>query len=150
MKTITLLLIAFCGTRIGFCQSLKDFKWLEGKWERHNVKPGTTAFEVWEKTKGGYIGQGISLKGADTVFVEKLSLIEKEGELYYVADVEHNPEPTFFKITSITKSGFVSENPQHDFPKKIEYMLEENRMTVVISDGEQKMGFVFEKLNIDD
>ena len=67
-----------------------------------------------------------------------------------MADVEHNPEPTFFKITSITKSGFVSENPQHDFPKKIEYMLEENRMTVVISDGEQKMGFVFEKLNIDD
>lgn len=146
MKKIGFLLITLFTTQFAFSQSLKDFKWLEGKWERHNVKPGTTAFEVWEKSKDGYIGQGISLKGADTVFVERLSLIEKEGELYYVADVEHNPEPTFFKITSITESGFVSENPEHDFPKKIEYMLEGNRMTVVISDGEQKMGFVFEKM----
>lgn len=146
MKKIALLLIIFCGNHIGFSQSMKDFSWLKGKWERHNVKPGTSVFEVWEKTKNGYFGQGVSLKGVDTTFVEKLSLIEKEGNLYYVADVAHNPEPTYFKITSYTKNGFVSENPQHDFPKKIEYILEGERMTVVISDGDKKMGFVFVKM----
>ncbi|MEQ8904971.1 DUF6265 family protein [Ekhidna sp.] len=146
MKTISLILIAFCGTHIGFSQSLKDFKWLEGKWERHNVKPGTTAFEVWEKTKDGYEGIGVSMKGSDTTFVEKLKIEEKEGSIYYVADVSSNAAPTYFKITSYSKSGFVSENPEHDFPKKIEYMLEGDRMTAIISAGEQKMGFVFEKM----
>lgn len=145
MKRIALHLLICFGAHIGFSQAMEDFPWLVGTWERHNVKPGTTAFEIWEKTKDGYFGQGVSMKEGDTTFVEILKIVEKDGVIYYVADVTHNPEPTYFKITSYTKNGFVSENPQHDFPKKIEYMLEGERMTVIISDGDNKMGFVFEK-----
>lgn len=117
-----------------------------GSWERQNTRPGTTAFESWEKTKDGYKGMGVSMKESDTSFVEKLRIIGKEGAIYYVADVSSNAEPTYFKVTSVSKKGFVCENPEHDFPKKIEYTLEGNQMTAVISAGEQKMGFVFLKM----
>ncbi|MEO9869337.1 DUF6265 family protein [Ekhidna sp.] len=145
MGKIFAFIIALAYTQLSFGQSMKDFKWLEGKWERQNVKPGTSAFEVWGKAKNGYKGQGISLKGRDTTFVENLSLVKKDTDFYYVADVSSNTEPTYFKITSISKMGFVSENPQHDFPKKIEYTLDGDKLTVVISAGEKAIGFVFIK-----
>lgn len=145
MKKLLLLSLNLLFTHVLIGQSFDDLNWLEGKWERQNVRPGTTAFEVWEKTDQGYEGMGISMKGADTVFVEKLSIAEKDGELYYVAEVSSNKAPTYFKITSLSETGFVSENPQHDFPKKIAYTLEDKKLTAVISAGEKAMGFVFLK-----
>ncbi|MEQ9468522.1 MAG: DUF6265 family protein [Ekhidna sp.] len=146
MKRLFFLFIAVFLSQYSYSQSLKDFKWMVGSWERQNTRPGTTAFESWKKTKEGYKGMGVSTKEADTSFVEKLRIIEKEGAIYYVADVSSNAEPTYFKVTSVSKNGFVCENPEHDFPKKIEYTLEGNQMTAVISAGEQKMGFVFKKV----
>ncbi len=145
MKKLLLLSLNLLLTHVLLGQSFDDLNWLEGKWERQNVRPGTTAFEVWEKTDQGYQGMGISMKGADTVFVEKLSIAEKDGNLYYVAEVSSNQAPTYFKITSFSETGFVSENPQHDFPKKIAYTLEDKKLTAVISAGEKAMGFVFLK-----
>lgn len=146
MKKTTLYLFVLTITQLTFSQSINDFKWMEGNWKRHNAKPGTSAFEVWKKTKAGYEGLGVSMKGTDTTFVEKLKIVKKDGNIYYVADVSANAEPTYFKITSVSEGGFVSENPEHDFPKKIEYILEGTRMTAIISAGEKKMGFVFEKV----
>ncbi|GAB4246223.1 MAG: hypothetical protein Tsb0034_25140 [Ekhidna sp.] len=125
---------------------MQDFQWLEGKWKRHNVSPGTTAFEIWEQTNDGFSGEGITMKGADTMFVEKLSMIKKDGQFFYVADVSSNTAPTYFKVTSVSEKGFISENPAHDFPKKIEYLLEGDRLTAIISAGDKKMGFVFERM----
>ncbi|MEP1035201.1 hypothetical protein [Ekhidna sp.] len=146
MKKPILIFVSLFAFQLAIGQSMKDFKWLEVTWERQNVNPGTTAYEVWKKIDQGFEGLGVSLKGNDTTFVEKLWIVEKDSDFYYVADVKSNPEPTYFKITSISKNGFVSENPQHDFPKKIEYSLEGNKMTVVISAGEKAMGFVFVRM----
>lgn len=141
-----LFILALFSAHVSTSQSLEDFSWLIGKWERHNVKPGTSAFEVWNQTNVGYEGIGVSLKESDTTFVERLKMIEKDGEIFYVADVSANTAAVYFKVTSYSESGFVSENPEHDFPKKIEYILEGDRMTAIISDGEKKMGFVFAKI----
>ncbi len=145
MKKLLLLSIGCLTTFVVGAQSFDDLKWLEGKWERQNARPGMTAFEVWEKTDQGFKGMGVSLKGADTVFVENLKIVQKDGALHYVAEVSSNQAPTYFKITSATENGFVSENPQHDFPKKIAYTLEGKKLTAVISAGEKAMGFVFER-----
>ena len=138
MRTIAIISFLLLGT-VSSAQDLKDFKWLAGKWKRENVSPGKTAYEVWDwNKKTGLKGKGVSLKGTDTTFVEYLKIIEQDEKLYYVAEVSHNAEPTYFEITSVTEKGFVSENPTHDFPKKIEYVLEDNRLTVTIS-GDGKM-----------
>ncbi len=143
MKKILFLFLATLLSQCAMSQSLKDLKWLQGTWQRQNVRPGTIAYEVWGKTKSGFEGIGVSMKGSDTTFVEKLSIVEKDDDIFYVANVRGNASPTYFKITSVSKDGFISENPQHDFPKKIEYKLEGDTLTAVISAGEKAMGFVF-------
>lgn len=128
-------------------QSINDIAWILGEWQRTNVRAGTTAFEFWEKSSENLLtGIGFSMKDSDTTFIEKLKIELKDGKLYYVADVSQNAEPVSFKFTEITENGFVSENPEHDFPKMISYELKNGVMTAIISDGgEKKMGFVFEK-----
>lgn len=127
---------------------LTQLKWLIGTWERTNVKPGTTAFEVWKTdTENSLIGRGISLKGADTTFVENLKIEIKDEKLYYVAEVSHNAAPTYFEITEISANAFTAQNPTHDFPKVIAYELKDNELTATISDGKTKgMQFIFNKI----
>lgn len=147
MKALFLFLaLMAASTFIQAQQKLSDLAWLTGTWQRTNVKPGRTAVEVWKKvTATEMIGKGASLQGADTVFVEKLKIIVKDGTLYYVADVPENKEPVLFKFTELTSTSFVCENPNHDFPKKIAYKLEGNKLTATVSAGEKKMDFMFVK-----
>jgi hypothetical protein len=129
--------------------SSKDFNklnWLEGKWIRTNVKPGKSASEMWKKISGTeWKGKGVTLKGTDTLFVEKLKLIVKEGNIYYVADVPENKTEVLFKFTELNDHGFVCENPKHDFPKKISYQRDGNKIKAVISGDGKSMEFLFEK-----
>lgn len=131
-------------------QTKKDFKklsWMLDTWERTNVRPGSTAYETWQKESAAlFTGMGVSLKGTDTTFVEQLRIEMKDDKIYYVADVRENATPTYFLMTEITDHGFKSENPDHDFPKLISYELKGDELTAIISDGGQKkMGFVFKR-----
>ena len=128
-------------------KNIHQLEWLLHSWQRTNVRPGSKAFEKWEKVSNSkFEGLGWTMKGSDTTFVEKLRIEAKEGKLYYVADVPDNPAPTYFLITEITEEGFVSENPKHDFPKMINYQMKEEELVVIISDGaDKKMGFIFER-----
>jgi len=115
--------------------SIQEFTWLEDNWERQGMKEGTSAMEYWLFENNQIQGKGLSFQGTDTTFVEGLSIQLKDNKVYYVADVPGNDAPTYFEITSLSKTGFVSENSQHDFPKRIEYKLELGTLKVVISDG---------------
>jgi hypothetical protein len=148
MKKLALLTVFLSGALIIQAQSFKDFTWLTGTWERQNTKAESSALEVWEKlNKAGLKGLGVSLRGTDTVFAEKLSLVKKDDSFYYVAEVSQNSAPTYFKITSYSKNGFVCENPDHDFPKKIDYKLEVELLTVVISGDGEEIPFIFRKVD---
>lgn len=128
-------------------KSLEQLGWLIGEWQRMNTKPNRTAFEIWTKESPvKFSGTGLTLQGQDTVFVETLSLTFKNDKLYYIAEVSHNKEPTYFEVTQISDKGFVCENPQHDFPKKIEYTLYENRLTAIISGDGKSIPFRFVKI----
>lgn len=85
------------------------------------------------------------MKGTDTSFVEKLKLVIKSGAIYYVSDVPENAKPVDFKITSIDDNGFVCENPAHDFPKKISYRKDGNKIRAVISGDGKEMEFLFSR-----
>lgn len=124
------------------------FSWLQGKWERLMTGPQKSAFEVWSPIENSkFEGIGYTMTGNDTTFTEFLSFVLKEGDLYYVADVSHNPKPTSFKITSISDNGFVCENPEHDFPQKIEYILNETNLLVEISGQGKTIPFNFKKIS---
>lgn len=126
-------------------QSLKEIEWLAGTWNRTNVKAGRAAHERWVKTTEGLQGWGVNLNGADTTFVEKLRIVTKDNKLYYVAEVPQNKESTYFLITEVTTTSFTCENPEHDFPKKIVYQLDGNKLMATISGNGKSMDYFFER-----
>lgn len=129
-------------------QKLRKLSWLEGTWNRTNVKTRRTVSERWEKTdQGDFRGWGVSMNGQDTSFVEKLTIITKDNEVYYVADVPENKELTYFRFIELTATGFVCENPEHDFPKKISYQLNGTKLKATISGNGKSIDYFFEKLN---
>jgi hypothetical protein len=126
---------------------LDKLSWLAGKWNRTNAKTGRSGYEVWKKiSKTEWIGKGVTMKGTDTLFVEKLKLISREGNIYYVADVPQNKSEVLFKFAELSEHGFVCENPQHDFPKKMVYSLEGNKLKAIISGDGKIMEYLFEKV----
>ena len=85
------------------------------------------------------------MKGADTTFVEKLKIVIKSGDIYYVSDVPENPRPVDFKFTFIHDRSFVCENPAHDFPKKIAYYSDGNNLRAVISGDGKEIEYLFRR-----
>jgi len=126
--------------------ALKDLKWLSGQWERTNNKPGRNGHERWlMKSANELDGVGVTMKGSDTLFIEKLKIIAVDSGIYYVADVAENKKPVPFKLTSATSSAFVFENSLHDFPKRIEYLRESEKLHVVVSGNGKAIDYFFSK-----
>lgn len=143
---VLLLTILAFGCNLQKSEKLDQLQWIQGTWNRTSVKPGKSAHERWKQMSDGtWQGWGVSFTGADTSFLEKIKIIEKDGKLYYVADVPENKEPVYFEFTSLTPSGFVCENPLHDFPKKIEYNVKGNSLEAVISGDGESISFQFKK-----
>ncbi len=153
MKNLTILTVFAISCLIpglAFSQlssdKLSQFSWLEGSWKRTDAKPGYEAFETWWKVSNKeYHGIGVTLKAGDTVFVEQLKLIQKQDELFYVATVSPQAGPVYFKIVASKEDGFTASNPNHDFPKEINYNLNENRIKATISGDGKSIDFHFKK-----
>ncbi len=155
MKPVLIVLLFFSGTACCLSQTgsseaelnLKKMKWLVGTWNRTNIsKPGRTFHERWEEIGEHRLrGYGVTMQGQDTVFLEKITILIKENNLYYVADVPDNKHPVYFKLTSVNDSGFVCENPEHDFPKKIVYQFDGATLKAQISGDEKSIDYLFEK-----
>lgn len=129
-----------------FGVSAQSLDWIVGTWERENTKPGQVFYESWEKiTNKEFRGIGVRIEGSDTTFRENLWLRKEEDNWYYIAEVSHNETAIHFKITNLTEKGFTSENPDHDFPKRIEYSLEGDRMTAITSGDGHAITFIFRR-----
>jgi len=142
-----LLLIAVaCTNQKEVKNDFEKFSWLKGQWDRIKVKEGRSAHERWEEVSDQELkGWGVSLSGSDTSFIEVLQIVKKDGDLYYVADVPENPKPVFFRFTTIHENGFIAENPEHDFPKRIEYQLRGDSLKAITSGDGKELIFEFVK-----
>ena len=128
-------------------QIFKKLHWLTGNWKRTNNKPGQTGTESWSVTSPFKLtGKGVTMQGSDTSFVDKLSLVKKGNDVFYVADVTGNPKPVYFKLTEITTDGFVCENADNDFPKKIAYNLINGHIKATISGNGKSVDYNFVKI----
>ncbi len=104
---------------------MQSFKWMVGSWIM-KTKNGAI-METWVPVNDSTLaGEGIMIKNTGgTQQLETTRLIYRNKEYFYcsVAHGQNNEEETKFKITSFSENGFVSENPAHDFPKRITYQL---------------------------
>ena len=97
-------------------------EWLSGRWENENN--GMRMIETWKRENGkGFLVNGYTMEGADTVFSEIINVTSKQGSIIYTVTIseQNNGEPVTFKLTENTGNKVVFENPEHDFPRKIIY-----------------------------
>ncbi len=148
LTTLILLpLVSFAQNKDGINAEFEKLYWLNGAWTQTNItKPGQALIEQWNKS-GDYEmkGQATTTQNGDTVFVERTTLLIKENSIYYVADVPQNKQPVYFKVTSLSANGFVCENAEHDFPKKIVYQLTGNQLKATISGNGKYFDYLYVK-----
>jgi len=129
--------------------AVTDFKkldWMAGTWKRTNTTGGENGYEKWLKLSDStWKGFGLTLNGKDTTTLEKLTIITKKNRIYYIADVSGNPEPVWYQLTELTDNGFICENTEYDFPKKIQYQHQGNRIKATISGDGKFMDYHFKK-----
>lgn len=101
---------------------LENAKWFLGNWE--NVTKESVSREIWtQKNDSTLFAESFTTVEKDTVFYEKVDLIERNDSLLYIVSVrdQNKEKPVTFYSTKSTKNQLVFENPKHDFPNKIEY-----------------------------
>ena len=126
--------------------STPSLDWLLGDWKRTNDKEGKQTFEHWEKISDeAYLGLGFTLQEKDTVFKENMKLFPIDG-VWNLEVTGVNENATYFHFTNQTKNSFVCENPNNEFPKKIEYQFLDKKLKAKISGGEMEVAFDFEKI----
>ncbi len=124
--------------RMALPTSVEVLRWLEGCWAGPS---GDGEFrECWTQTGLELSGTGEHITHRRSSMQEKLAIRDVDGTAVYVAQPAGS-EPTSFPATSfgVTSSkdwSVVFENPEHDFPKRIEYRKKGDALTVdVTADG---------------
>lgn len=146
MKQLVVLSISLMTTALleGQVPTLSELQWLSGNWTAIKNKPGKIRTEIWETANAGRMqGFGIVMQGKDTSFLEKMQIEEKDGNLFFAAEVPENKKPVLFKITKTSADRFECENPSHDFPKKIIYQKNSDTLNVTISGNGNSVDFKF-------
>jgi hypothetical protein len=119
-----------------------DFNWMVGSWQRGDDKPGRTTFEQWEQASETlYLGLSFTMVAGDTVWQEKMRLVA--AETGWTLEVNGEGETIPFHLTSIEQGAFISENPEHDFPKMITYALRGDSLAAMVSGDGTEVPFTF-------
>ncbi len=115
---------------------------LTGKWLSEKNADGTVMGEVWQKkNSNSMIGKSFMIKNGDTTILETVDLVKDGNNIFYtpVAYGQNDDRPVQFKLTSITETAYIFENPQHDFPKRIVYdFTTSETLHAYIDDGTEK------------
>lgn len=125
-----------------------NFDWLIGKWKRTNEEQGKETFENWKKVDDSeYTGIGFTMQNGDTIKQEKIRLIKIDGKWDLKVKVPEETESTSFKMTEFSNIQFVCENNEIDFPNKIKYWKNGEKINASVSGADMEITFEFEKLN---
>jgi hypothetical protein len=107
-------------------QKQVDFQTLNqltgGSWHMKTAK-GITG-ETWKKVSNDELhNQAFKINGKDTTLLERVQLIKKGNDIYYISTVQNqnDAKPVSFKLVEGTNNQFIFSNPTHDFPQRIAY-----------------------------
>ncbi|HEX2139311.1 MAG TPA: DUF6265 family protein [Woeseiaceae bacterium] len=103
----------------GTVQPAPSLDWISGHWCAGLGQD--TVEEFWLPPHGGVtIGVSRTLRDGRTAAFEYLRIVDLEGTPSYIAQSGGRP-PTAFKRTAGGERWIRFENPEHDFPQRIEY-----------------------------
>jgi len=100
---------------------------MTGNW-RMTLANGSVVEEHWTTADGGLmLGMGRSVPAKGNAEFEFLRIEPRDGKLTYLAMPFAKPA-TPFPLKSLTGSRVVFENPEHDFPQRIIYWRDGERL----------------------
>lgn len=101
--------------------TINDFARLTGCWE--NNAGAKQRDEIWSKPSGGMmLGIGRVVVNGKTTEYEFMRIHQEEDGLYFTAQ-DAQQSATSFKLISLRDNVATFENPEHDFPQRIIYVL---------------------------
>jgi hypothetical protein len=121
--------------------------WLAGRWCMATATRFTE--ELWLPEAGGQLlGISRSVKDGKAVAFEFMRIESRDGVIQFIAQPGGAPA-TVFTANRVAENSFEVENPQHDFPRKINYRREGDTLVATISgpgDGgrEQSIDFTYQ------
>jgi len=111
------------GAREAPSEGITSLAWLAGHWRSES--DGSIVEELWLPPRGGILlglNRTVAGDGRRTGF-EYLRIQRNGEDLEYVAS-PGGRSPTSFRLVEQTSDRVLFTNPEHDFPKRIEYRLE--------------------------
>ena len=129
--------------------SISELSWMSGDWQ--TPAGGRVQIdEHWTQPAGrSMLGMSRTVGGDKTIEFEYLRIEQREDGIYYVAHPKARCPGTDFKLTRLSSSEAVFENPQHDFPKRIIYRkTSDDALTASIDAGEgtKSMSFGYRRV----
>jgi Domain of unknown function (DUF6265) len=117
-------------------EPLDALAWLAGTWESDDPA-GPRTIEHWLAPAGGtMLGVNRTTHAGQTVFFEYLRLESRTEGLALLASPLGRDPPTRFLAAESGPTWVAFENPEHDFPQRIEYRREGDRLLMRISGHE--------------
>ena len=121
------LVVAVAGGVVGWTaaqtQTLDDLAWMAGYWV--GSVDGVVAEELWLEPRGAFmIGVHRDSSARGDAFFEYLRIQRTPSGIVYLASPAGR-DPTPFPLTTLEDRRVVFENPDHDFPQRITYWLDE-------------------------
>jgi hypothetical protein len=108
-----------------------DLDWLAGYWL--SCEDGQDVAETWSERRGGII-LGTSITTGDDAFSweqMRIETAEPDGALSFVAQMRGGA-PVAFRLVGFGATEAVFENPAHDFPQRVIYRRQGDRLTARI------------------
>lgn len=136
------------------CTTHKDdtstsLKSLVGLWKSEG---NLVFYEHWiQLPDSSLVGKGFSINGTDTLFSESLRIAYQNDTLYYYATVyrQNKGGEIPFRLVKSEKSGWVFENPSHDYPNRIIYKIQNDSVLFARTEnirGNKPIEFRFKKV----
>ncbi|MCA0133917.1 hypothetical protein [Winogradskyella alexanderae] len=129
-------------------EQIENFDWLLGKWKRLNEEEGKATFENWEKiNETEYSGIGFTMQNGDTIKQENIRLIKVSNKWDIIVKVPEEIESVTFNGLGHSENEFICENKEIDFPNRIKYWKNGNKLNASVSSPDIEIQFEFEKIN---
>jgi hypothetical protein len=103
--------------------SIDSLGFMAGCWASAPGKRSQTN-EQWMRPAGGLMmGMARTVAGGKAVDHEVMRIEKRGADIFFIARPKANKEDTEFKLTTLTPTEAVFENPAHDFPQRVIYRL---------------------------
>ena len=130
-KYILLLSLLAGSLRVAGQASTADFRFLDklqGTWKMNTRK--STIVESWSRVNDStWSGQTWRIVGADSALQQSMQLVRRGNEMYFMPVYQgHQPTvPVRLRLRVLKLVGFVAEDLNNDFPRKITYRFKDAR-----------------------